>query len=123
MAVRVEKISAVTLRVADMQRSVRFYRDVLGMQLVYGGEDTYFSSLRATDAEYPILNLEQGHSVSAWGRVIFYVADVDAFWRYLKERGFDPERPQDASWGERYFHMCDQDGHELSFAHPLRPAS
>ena len=98
-------------------------RDVLGMQLVYGGEDTYFSSLRATDAEYPILNLEQGHSVSAWGRVIFYVADVDAFWRYLKERGFDPERPQDASWGERYFHMCDPDGHELSFAHPLRPAS
>jgi len=28
--------------------------------------------------------------------------------------------PQDASWGERYFHMLDPDGHELSFARPLK---
>jgi hypothetical protein len=53
---------------------------ILGMQLVYGGEDMYFSSLRATDAEYPILTLEQGHSATRWGRMIFYVADVDEFW-------------------------------------------
>ena len=38
---------------------------------------------------------------------------------YLKERGFDPARPRDASWGERYFHMSDPDGHELSFARPI----
>jgi catechol 2,3-dioxygenase-like lactoylglutathione lyase family enzyme len=123
MAVRVEKISAVTLRVANMQRSVRFYREVLGMELIYGGENSYFSSLRAKDTEYPILNLEEGRPATGWGRMIFYVADVDAFWNYLKERGFDPARPKDAPWGERYFHMSDPDGHELSFAHPLRPAS
>ena len=68
MALRVEKISAVTLRVANMRRSVRFYGDVLGMELVYGGEDAFFSSLRATDVEDPILNLEQGRSVTGWGR-------------------------------------------------------
>lgn len=28
-------------------------------------------------------------------------------------------QPQDASWGERYFHMSDPDGHELSFALPI----
>jgi hypothetical protein len=38
----------------------------------------------------------------------------------LKESGFDPARPQDGAWGERYFHMPDPDGHELSFARPLR---
>jgi len=119
MAVRVEKISAVTLRVANMSGSVRFYRDVLGMEVIYGGEDAFFSSLRAKDVEYPILNLEQGRPVTGWGRMIFYMADVDAFWTYLKERGFDPERPRDASWGERYFHLCDPDGHELSFARPI----
>jgi hypothetical protein len=27
--------------------------------------------------------------------------------------------PQDASWGERYFHISDPDGHELSFPHPI----
>jgi hypothetical protein len=41
---------------------------------------------------------------------------VDAFWAHLKERGFNPEIPRDASWGQRYFHMLDPDGHELSFA-------
>jgi uncharacterized glyoxalase superfamily protein PhnB len=27
--------------------------------------------------------------------------------------------PADAPWGERYFHVRDPDGHELSFARPL----
>ena len=115
----VEKISAVTFRVANMRSSVHFYRDVLGMEVVYGGEYAGFSSLRAKDAQYPILNLELGHAVTGWGRIIFYVADVDAFWTHLKERGFAPDGPQDASWGERYFHMVDPDGHELSFARPI----
>jgi len=119
MTMMVEKIAAVTLRVADMRRSVRFYQDVLGMEIVFGGEDASFSSFRAKDGGMPILNLEQGHSVPDWGRMIFYVADVDAFWEYLRGKGFNPENPRDASWGERYFHMPDPDGHELSFARPI----
>jgi hypothetical protein len=75
------------------------------MELLYGGERATFSSLRANDSESAILNLEQGDSVSQWGRLIFHVADVDAFWIHLKEEGFDPEIPRDASWGERYF-LC-----------------
>ena len=103
-----------------MKSSVQFYRNVLGMELLYGGEWASFSSLRATASESAILNLEQGDSVSRCGRLIFHVADVDAFWAYLKEKGFDPEIPRNASWGERYFHMHDPDGHELSFAQPLQ---
>jgi uncharacterized glyoxalase superfamily protein PhnB len=45
---------------------------------------------------------------------------VDALWTQLNESGFDPEIPQNASWGERYFHMPDPDGHQLSFARPLQ---
>jgi len=78
-----------------------------------------FLRFDAKDAEYPILNLEQGSPVTRWGRMIFYVADVDAFRTYLWGKGFHPESPQDASWGERYFHMSDPDGHALSFAHPI----
>jgi catechol 2,3-dioxygenase-like lactoylglutathione lyase family enzyme len=120
MAPTIEKISAVTFRVANMAESVRFYREVLGMELLYGGEDAGFSSLCAKDARSAILNLEQGDRVTRWGRLIFYVTDVNAFWTHLKERGFNPEIPRDASWGERYFHMPDPDGHELSFARPLQ---
>jgi catechol 2,3-dioxygenase-like lactoylglutathione lyase family enzyme len=115
----IERISAITLRVEDMRASVRFYRDVLGLEIIYGGEDACFSSLRTKEREGLTLNLERGNPVTQWGRVIFYVSDVDEFWAYLREMGFHPERPRDASWGERYFHMPDPDGHELSFARPF----
>ena len=115
----VEKISAVTFRVSNMKASVQFYRDVLGMELLYGGETAGFSSLRAKDANSAILNLEQGKPVDGWGRLVFHVEDVDALWRRFNELGFKPEKPQNASWGERYFHMLDPDGHELSFACPF----
>jgi catechol 2,3-dioxygenase-like lactoylglutathione lyase family enzyme len=111
--------SAVTFRVLNMTDSVRFYRDVLGIELLYGGEGTVFSSLRAKDTQSAILNLEQGKPMAHWGRLIFYVTDVDALWNHLKDRGFDPEIPRDASWGGHYFHLPDPDGHELSFARPL----
>jgi uncharacterized glyoxalase superfamily protein PhnB len=71
------------------------------------------------DENSAFLNLEQGNLVTEWGRLIFHVTDVDAFWAHLREQGFHPERPRDASWGERYFHMSDPDGHELSFARPV----
>lgn len=120
MASSIEKISAVTFRVVNMTESVRFYKDVLGMELLYGGEGTGFSSLRARDTQSAILNLEQGQTVTHWGRLIFYVTDVDALWNHLKDRGFDPEIPRDAAWDERYFHMSDPDGHKLSFARPIQ---
>ena len=117
---KVEKISAITIKVSDMPTSVHFYETILGLKTLYGGEQACFSSLCTTDEKQTILNLEQGKAVTDWGRIIFYVPDVDAVWTYLKGKGFDPERPRDASWGERYFHMLDPDGHELSFARPLR---
>src|SRR5260370_13059335 len=105
-------------RGVNMTESGRFYKDVLGMELLYGGESTGFSSLRAKDAQSAILNLEQGAAGTRWGRLVFRVTDVDALWNHLKDRGFEPEIPRNAAWGERYFHMPDPDGHELSFARP-----
>lgn len=118
-AVNVEKISAITLTVRDMGASVRFYKDILGLKMLYGGEEASFSSFRTGGADSAILNLELGQAVGDWGRIIFHVSDVDEVWVYLTEKGFNPERPRDAPWGERYFHMLDPDGHELSFARPL----
>jgi hypothetical protein len=63
---------------------VRFYRDVLGTELLYGGEGTGFSSLRTRDAQSAILNLERGEAVTRWGRLIFYVSDVDALWKHIR---------------------------------------
>ncbi len=115
----VGRISAITIKVSDMAISVHFYSKLLGMKILYGGEDARFSSLQTLGAKDTILNLERGHVTRDWGRIIFYVEDVDRFWACLKEKEFNPDRPRDASWGERYFHMYDPDGHELSFAQPI----
>src|SRR2546428_14113354 len=120
MAMKVERISAVTFRVSNMKASVQFYRDLLGMEVLHGGEGAFFSSLRAGEAESAILNLEQGERVNGWGRLIFHVADGDALWRRFNKLGFQPEKPQKRSWGERDFLMRDPDGHELACAGPLK---
>jgi uncharacterized glyoxalase superfamily protein PhnB len=92
------------------------------MEVIYGDENGYPSSLRAKDGKHPILNLEHGDPATQWGRLIFHVYDVDRVLGVLQGNGtssLHPESPRDASWGERYFHMSDPDGHALSFAHPL----
>jgi catechol 2,3-dioxygenase-like lactoylglutathione lyase family enzyme len=103
-----------------MARSVPFYSKLLGLKVLDGGETAYFSSLQTLGTKDTILNLEKGPCYPAWGRIIFHVEDVDRFWAHMKEKEFCPGRPRDAAWGERYFHLLDPDGHELSFAQPIR---
>ena len=112
-------ISAVTLVTADMARAVRFY-EALGFVRTYGGPQASFTSF-AVGGNY--LNLTAKITATPlpdWGRVIFYVSDVDAFYNRATGAGLSPQfSPRDAEWGERYFHLSDPDGHELSFARPL----
>ncbi len=116
---RVEAISAVTLATHDMARAVRFYRD-LGFTIRRGGEQASFTSLHAGPGYLNLVAMPVGHQWSWWGRVIFHVSDVDAFHARAVAAGLKPDtRPADAPWGERFFHMTDPDGHELSFARPL----
>jgi len=116
---KVQRISAVTICVSDMARAIEFYSDVLGFEVLYGGEHAGFSSLRAGDSKEVILNLDEGRPCPNWGRIILYVQDVDEFHAYLKSHGLNPPLPRNASWGERFFHLDDPDGNELSFAQPL----
>ena len=115
----IESISAITLATHDMGRAVGFYQ-ALGFELLYGGADAEFTSLRA-GAGYVNLTLESADvQWSWWGRVIFYVADVDATYQRALGAGFKTDTaPRDAEWHERYFHITDPDGHELSFARPI----
>jgi hypothetical protein len=65
-------------------------------------------------------------SRSHFGRIIFHTEDVDKLYSYLRSNksisntiSFENE-PMDAPWGERYFHIREPDGYQLSFAKPIK---
>jgi len=115
----IEGISAITLATHDMARSVAFYL-ALGFELKYGGAQASFSSFRAGSGYLNLTAAPAERALSWWGRAIFHVDDVDAQHGRAVAAGLSPAAaPRDAPWGERYFHIVDPDGHELSFARLL----
>lgn len=115
----ITSISAVTLATHDMARAVRFYT-AMGFPLRYGGASASFSSFSAGNGCLNVTTEGSERDWSWWGRIIFHVADVDLLYRQALAAGLRPQAPpQDATWGERYFHITDPDGHELSFATPI----
>ena len=116
----IEALSAVTLATADMAASVRFY-EAAGFRAVVGGADAPFTTFRA-GAGFLNLQLDPAHAPlgAIWGRAIFWVDDVDAVHARVVAAGLEPmTEPADAPWGERYFHVHDPSGHEISFARLL----
>ena len=123
---KVSKISAVTLLVTDMKRSVDFYSKIPNFKIVYGSSEAQFTSFLIDDAVKSYLNLKLGKTHSTdFGRIIFYTDDVDGLFAYMQddktvsELGKFESKPQDATWGERFFHMLDPDGYKMSFATPI----
>jgi catechol 2,3-dioxygenase-like lactoylglutathione lyase family enzyme len=115
----IEALSAVTLATHDMARSVAFYA-ALGFVLKSGGPEAGFTSFHAGNGYLNLAAVGHAQRWLGWGRVILYVDDVDALHARCVAADLSPAfAPRDAAWGERYFHIADPDGHELSFARPL----
>ena len=72
----IQHISAVTLAVQDMARSVDFYKK-LGLDLLYGGEHASFTSFRAGEGFINLI-LTGSEAGRWWGRVILRVKEVRA---------------------------------------------
>ena len=114
----VASLSAVTLATRDMARAVRFY-EALGFPCKYGGPAEAFTSFEFGGTFLNLIADPRGPA-GWWGRVIVYVSDVDGMYRKALAAGITPQfEPLDAPWGERYFHVVDPDGHEISFAKPI----
>ena len=85
----IEGISAVTLGTHEMTRAVRFYR-TLGFEVLDGGESSSFTSFRAGTSYLNLITQPTERRWFWWGRVIFHVADVDAFYDRALAAGCQP---------------------------------
>jgi len=103
-----------------MAAAVAFYQG-LGLETAYGGPGAGFTSLRVGGGQFlNLIAMPPERRWSWWGRFILHVDDVDAVHARALAAGLHPEAPpRDAEWGERYFHITDPDGHEVSIARPL----
>lgn len=117
----IEHVSAVTFCVRQMERSVRFY-EKLGFAVIFGGAGAEFTSLQGGEA-FVNLILKPDYAQTFWGRAIFRVRSADDQYNKVIEAGLQADAPADAEWGERFFHLRDPDGHELSFAELLNKSS
>ena len=134
MNIQVRGVLAL-LQVFDMPASVRFYRDVLGFEVVQTttprkGDQFDWGLLRLNDTEL-MLNTayeEDGRpAVPDPARIAahrdthlyFSCPDVDGAYRHLQAQGVETEEPQIAPWGSKQLYLRDPDGYTLCFQWPV----
>jgi catechol 2,3-dioxygenase-like lactoylglutathione lyase family enzyme len=145
----VYRISAITLNVKNMEKSCLLYSKIPGFRLTYGGKPsdsfTTFEIGKESKAATTYLNLEltkeendnadfnnkfnlerKTKGNKDFGRIIFHTDNVDKLYSYMKHDEYISKsivfenEPTNASWGERFFHIREPNGYQLSFAQPLQ---
>jgi catechol 2,3-dioxygenase-like lactoylglutathione lyase family enzyme len=105
----------------DVERGIRFYRDMLGFKLIedfrHEGQPVY-ARMRAPGGDGTIaLHLAApGTSVASNGvRLYLEIRELDAFCAALQKKNFYiTQMPRMMPWGWRHAYLNDPDGHEIS---------
>lgn len=119
------RVDYIIWYVADLERSIAFYRDAVGVPFKllgegyaeFGAENTKFALFERS--QLPELIGGEGGTPPC-GEVGFRVDDVDAQAQRLQEAGVEIlTGPTDRPWGERTLHFADPDGNIVEFAQKL----
>jgi lactoylglutathione lyase len=121
------RLTHVRLLIRDFPACFRFYRDVLGFEVLWGEEGGPYADFKAGDATVALFDRRlmaeavgtagKPVEVDAQDRVLLICAveDVDAAYDQLKARGIKfVTEPQDRpDWGIRTAHFRDPDGNQI----------
>jgi len=121
------------LQVFDIHTSLKFYRDVLGFEIVQETDHDWWAMIRLGNATLMLNTAYEdnarppapdpqrilGHQdVSLY----FDVDDLDSLYKHLKANGCDVRPPADTTYGLRQLNVRDPDGYELCFTAALSAA-
>lgn len=120
------------LEVFDMPRSIAFYRDTLGFEVVktsQPGDHFGWALLKLDDAELMLNTAYEDHERPPTpdpGRVaghadtalFFACPDVDGAYAHLRARGLEVEKPTIRDYGMKQLSIADPDGFRLCFQWP-----
>jgi lactoylglutathione lyase len=113
-SMRDAKIGYITLGVIDWQRSIAFFRDVIGFPLLFSDEKFEFASFKAGDIRFAVVG-GAGEERKARGEVhtgiAICVRDVDVAHRELAAKGVRFTMPPSKQpWGGYMALFADPDG-------------
>ena len=120
------RVDYVIQYVESLERSVTFYRDVIGLEVRSEGDgyvefempNTKFSLFERSKL-FELIGREGG--TAPCGEIGFLVDDVDEEATRLRGLGVEIlSGPVDRPWRERTLHIADPDGNVIEFAQKLR---
>jgi glyoxylase I family protein len=128
MKISVRGVCAL-LQVYDMPASLRFYRDVLGFEVIQSsqpGDQADWIWLRLEGAELMLNTAYEAHDRPATPDpsratshadtgLFFDCPDVDAAYRHLRSHGVEVNPPKIAPYGMKQLYVRDPDGYSLCF--------
>ena len=123
----------IVLVVAELDRSLRFYTEVLGLalghrsgpyaQLDTGATRVALFERGAMAKTLDVKRLEEPRRGAPAFELGFKVDDVDAAFAELVAAGAEPVvEPTDRSWGQRTGYLRDPDGHLIELAQDRLPS-
>lgn len=121
------------LQVFDMPKSIAFYRDVLGFEVVSpvpDGDECDWALLRLNESELMLntaYEAEERPAAPDAARIVahgdtalfFDCADVDAACAYLRQKGIEVSDPVIRDYGMKQLYLKDPDGYEICFQRPV----
>jgi lactoylglutathione lyase len=124
------RLGYAILFVSDIEGSVRFYRDVLGVPFRFANE-TYAEfategakfALYARHALPSLIGAHAPAGPAPWpqGELAFFVEDPDGDHERLRRAGvMILAPPTDRPWGERTLHIADPDGNVVELTRGAR---
>jgi len=132
MSIEVREVCTM-LQVFDMPASVRFYRDLLGFELIQtsprNGDHFDWGLLRLNDAQVMLNSAYEEHDrptvpvasrTSAHRDTCLYFScpDPDAAFQHLRAHGLDIQPPKCSPYGMKQLYVTDPDGYALCFQWP-----
>lgn len=124
------RLAYAILYVSDLERSIRFYRDVVELPFRFSNEsyaefgtDGAKFALFARSRLPELIGREAPEGAVPWpqGEVAFFVADPHAEERRLADLGVEVlAGATDRPWGERTLHVADPDGNVVELTRPKR---
>ena len=123
---RIRRVDYVILYVVDLQRSIEWYRDVVGLPFRMEGDG--YAEFATEGCKFALYHRDKlpellGRAAIAGGpggEAAFVVDDVDAEMERVRAAGAEIlSGPVDRPWGHRTVHVLDPDGFVVELAQEI----